>query len=214
MTHPHPHPRIGSGIGPKSGLVPGVGSRPAGWWAQFLLIVAGLVLAAPGCGRGSGGPPIEGAADLPGGITVTSPIFKAGKPIPERFSCEGENIPPELRWTGVPPTAKQLAVVLEDPDAPGGTFVHWLVRGLPPGTASVGRGELPGGAEELETSSGSAGYVGPCPPDGDGTHRYVFQVYALPGPVDLPAGTTPHEAARRIRDAAVASGYYTGTFTR
>lgn len=184
------------------------------WGRSLGVVLAGLALVTSGCGRGSGTPPIEGAGDLPGGITVTSPAFKAGQAIPERFSCEGENIPPELRWTGVPPTAKQLAVVLEDPDAPSGTFVHWLVRGLPPGTASVGEADLPDGAEELETSSGSAGYVGPCPPDGDGTHRYVFQVYALPGPVDLPAGTAPVDAARRIRDAAVASGYYIGTFKR
>jgi Raf kinase inhibitor-like YbhB/YbcL family protein len=173
-----------------------------------------LAFVAGACGRGSSKPPIEGADDLPGGITVSSPEFKAGEPIPERFSCEGENLPPELRWTGVPAGVQQLAVVLEDVDAPSGTFVHWLVVGLPATATSVGLTDLPVEAKQLETSSGSPGWVGPCPPDGGGTHRYVFQVYALAGPVDIPAGTPPVDAARRVRTASTASGTYTGTFKR
>ena len=151
---------------------------------------------------------------MPGGMTVTSSAFGAGEAVPERFSCEGENVPPPLRWRGTPAGTSELAVVVEDPDAPGGIFVHWIVVGIPPTTTSVGPTALPPGARVLPGSSDNPTYIGPCPPDGDGVHRYHFEVYALRSPPPLADGSTPLEKVRAIRGAAVAGGELIGTFER
>ncbi|MDQ3575617.1 MAG: YbhB/YbcL family Raf kinase inhibitor-like protein, partial [Actinomycetota bacterium] len=108
----------------------------------------------------------------------------------------------------------ELAVVVEDPDAPNGTFVHWVVVGIDPGTTSMEPETPPPGAEVLPGSSDNATYVGPCPPDGSGTHRYFFEVYALPRRPELPEGAAPLEKVRTIREAASAGGWLVGTFTR
>lgn len=150
---------------------------------------------------------------LPDGITVTSTAFEPGGAIPERFSCEGENVPPPLRWDGVPPGTDELALVVEDPDAPDGIFVHWLVVGIDPGTIAVEPGG-PRPGRELAGSSDNPTYIGPCPPDGDGRHRYFFEVYALRGAESLPDGAAPLDQVRALRRAATAGGVLMGTFER
>lgn len=151
---------------------------------------------------------------MPGGMTISSPAFRAGQAIPERFSCEGENVPPPLRWSPAPPAARELALVVEDPDAPGQIFVHWIVVGIDPRTTSITPdGPIPG-AVVLEGSSDNATYIGPCPPDGDGAHRYHFEIYALGKPPRLVDGARPIEVVRAIREAAVAGGQVVGTFAR
>ncbi len=151
---------------------------------------------------------------MPGGMTVTSSAFESGEEVPERFSCEGDNVPPPLRWRGVPAGTRELAVVVEDPDAPQGTFVHWIVVGIAPTTTSIGPGALPPGARVLPGSSDNPTYIGPCPPNGDGAHRYHFEVYALPSPPPLLEPSSPLEKVRAIRRAAVAGGELVGTFER
>jgi hypothetical protein len=164
-----------------------------------------VLMAIGACGHGGGA-----------SLTVSSPAFGDGRPIPLRYSCEGENVPPVLRWSGVPATAREVAVVLLDPDAPKGTFVHWVVTGLgagPTGELPDG-GPLPPGAVQHMTSAAQAGYVGPCPPDNGGVHHYVFEVMALRSHVDLPANVSPLEEVTRLRRAAAARGRYRGTFER
>ncbi|HET9442142.1 MAG TPA: YbhB/YbcL family Raf kinase inhibitor-like protein [Acidimicrobiales bacterium] len=148
-----------------------------------------------------------------GRIRVTSTAFAEGATIPERFSCEGDNVAPPLAWSGVPDGAVELAVVVSDPDAPGGTFHHWLLLGLDPALSSLETGTVPAGAVEGEASSGKATYIGPCPPDGS-THRYRFTVYALDRPLGLPAGVAAGEALRAIRPAVIGEGRLTGRFSR
>lgn len=152
--------------------------------------------------------------DMPKGMTVTSSAFDGGGQVPERFSCEGENVPPPLRWSGAPKAARELAVVIEDPDAPDGTFVHWLVVGIDPRTTAVGPGGPPPGATVLPGSSDNPTYIGPCPPDGDGPHRYFFEVYALPEAMSLSADADPLENVRALRKAATAGGALIATFER
>lgn len=152
--------------------------------------------------------------EMPKGITVTSTAFDAGDPVPERFSCEGENVPPPLAWTGVPAGTAELAVVIEDPDAPDGIFVHWLVVGIDATAAGLGAAGVPPGAEVLPGSSDNPTYIGPCPPNDDGEHRYVFEVYALKAPPALDAATSALDKVRAIRAAATAGGFLIGTFTR
>ena len=133
---------------------------------------------------------------LPSGpeLRVKSPDLRDGAPLAERFTCNGENAVPTLRWTGGPSGVAGWAIVVEGPDAPAGTFTHWVVTGLPPGTRSVGP-QLPEGAVAGLTSSGRAGYVGPCPPNGQ-EHRFRYRVHALSEPLVL-APATPVAAARR-----------------
>ena len=113
------------------------------------------------------------------GLTITSPAFKNNAPIPMKYTCEGQSVNPALVFGGVPPAAKSLALIVEDPDVPkdlmpSGVFDHWLLWDLPAATKGLGEGERK--AEGLN-GTGTAGYVGPCPPDR--SHRYFFKLYAL-----------------------------------
>ena len=185
--------------------------------APALLVVLALVIGlGPGCS--DGGRPDLGVLGpgqrLPSGMRLSSTAFDDGGAIPERFSCEGENVPPPMRWEGVPAGTAELALVIEDPDAPDEIFVHWLVVGIEPGARDVGPAGPPPGATVLPGSSDNPTYIGPCPPDGDGPHRYVFQVYALPRPPVLAGGASPGDAVDAVREAATAGGVLLGTFQR
>lgn len=173
-----------------------------------------LAVVASSCGGGEERTVLQAGERPPTGITVTTTAFKAGAAIPERYSCEGENVPPPLRWQGTPPGTAELAVVVEDPDAPRGTFVHWLVVGIDPATTALEPESLPPRSEVLPGSADNPTYVGPCPPNGSGTHHYFFEVYALPRRPDLPEAATPLEKVRAIRAAASAGGWLVGTFKR
>jgi len=145
-------------------------------------------------------------------LRVESPDLRDGSPLADRFTCAGENAVPTIRWTGAPTGTRGWAVVLDDPDAPDGTFTHWLVTGLSADARSVGS-QLPSGAVAGLTSSGQAGYVGPCPPKGQ-IHHYRFRVHALSEALSLDPVTAVAKARRRIEslslDAAEAEVTYLG----
>ena len=151
---------------------------------------------------------------IPASIELTSPAFKSGAPMPRRFSCDDAELSPPLNWRKVPTGAKSLALVMDDPDAPGGTFVHWTVVDLPPDTSSLGAGEPPAGGQELGNSFGDEGYRGPCPPEDDEPHHYVFTIYALDAKLGLDAGTSAADARDAIGSHAIAEGRLTGRFGR
>lgn len=144
-------------------------------------------------------------------LTISSPAFADGTPIPVRFSCKGENIPPPLAWSA-PSNAAELALVLDDPDAVGGIYVHWIVTGIAPGPGSTAAGQTPANGRSLPNSGGREGYFGPCPPAGSGTHHYRFTLYQFPSPLELPPGSTGVPAARAIAGAAGDQARLTGTF--
>jgi Raf kinase inhibitor-like YbhB/YbcL family protein len=150
----------------------------------------------------------------PDRLTLTSPAFPPGGTIPTRFTCDGEDVSPPLAWTGTPPGTRSLALLVEDPDAPGGTFVHWTLYDLPPRSARLGAGEVPAGAREGESSFGDRGYGGPCPPEDDEPHRYAFLLYALRSPLGLEAGASPGGVRGAIAEHAIARGRLTGRFGR
>lgn len=116
-------------------------------------------------------------------LTVTSSAFSANEMIPSEYTCDGANISPPLSWTKPPPATKSVAVMVQDPDAPKGPFMHWMLTGVSPEMTSLSPdASLPAGAMAAKNGKGTTGYTGPCPPSGK--HHYVFTVYAL----DLPPG--------------------------
>jgi Raf kinase inhibitor-like YbhB/YbcL family protein len=168
-----------------------------------------LLLAACGGGGGSGTKLEKGPAA--GGFTFRQDSDVAeGKPIDVRFTCDGEDVAPALAWTGVPGGAKELAFALEDPDAPGGTFTHWLVYGLDPSATG-----LPGRARirEGENDFDDAGYGGPCPPEGD-EHDYVFRLFALDARIDLEAGADRAEFDDAVAPHVLAEARLTAPYRR
>jgi Raf kinase inhibitor-like YbhB/YbcL family protein len=152
--------------------------------------------------------------DVDTAITVSSPAFGDGEPIPPELTCDGDDHSPPLAWQGVPDGAAELALVVDDPDAPGGTYVHWVVVGLEGASTGVGEATVPPGARQAANSAGHARYDGPCPPERDDAHRYRFTVYALDRRLDVGAGADLSDVLAAIGRTAVAKGTHTGTFDR
>jgi Raf kinase inhibitor-like YbhB/YbcL family protein len=176
----------------------------------LLVLMAGLAgLAA--CSSGGGQPRRE--RDLPERITVSSAAFADGAAIPRRFTCEGENVSPPLRWSGVPEGAAGVALVVDDPDAPRGTYVHWVLVGLGPATEGLAEGAVPAGVRQLPNSAGDAAWTGPCPPGGP-AHHYRFTVYALGQDPQVAGDADPEASVEAIEAAATARGRLVGTFGR
>lgn len=150
--------------------------------------------------------------DAPERITVTSSAFGDGGAIPRRFTCDGEGGPPPLSWDGVPKDTRALALVVDDPDAPRGTFVHWVVLDLPVGTQALNGGGLPTGAVQARNSAGRASYFPPCPPSG--THHYRFTLYALSERTGLRDGVELEKALRAVASSATGQGRLVGTYAR
>jgi hypothetical protein len=147
-------------------------------------------------------------------IQLTSPAFADGETIPERFTCDGDDISPSLEWSGVPDAATELALLVEDPDAPGGTFVHWVLFGLSPTTRGLAEGSVPPEAKNGLTSFGNTQYGGPCPPKGDPPHRYFFYLNALSDGLGLQEGSSAEDVRSAIKVLTVAEGKLTGTYGR
>jgi Raf kinase inhibitor-like YbhB/YbcL family protein len=144
-------------------------------------------------------------------LEITSPAFAPNAEIPGDFTCDGADTSPPLQWRMVPPQAKSLALLVDDPDAPKSTFTHWLVTGISPTSRGVDAGHVPEGATEQANSSGTNGYTPPCPPSG--SHRYVFQLFAL----DTALPATVHTRAdllRAINGHVLAQGKLVGTYTK
>lgn len=141
-------------------------------------------------------------------LSLSSPALTAGATLPRRYTCDGTGTPPPLAIAGVPRTARSLAVVVDDPDAPGGDFTHWVVFDLPPSTRS-----LPAGGREARNGLGRVGYGAPCPPPG-ARHRYVFSAYALSAPIELPNGAPAETVRAAIGRSALASGTFVSRYAR
>lgn len=150
--------------------------------------------------------------NAPESITVTSTAFGADQPVPAKYSCDGDDVSPAVAWDGVPAEAKAVALVVDDPDAPRGTFTHWVVLDIPAGTTSVADAQVPAGGKQAKNSAGKAAYMGPCPPSG--THHYRFTVYALSAPTGLGDGAELDAALQAIDKVTVARGRLTGTYAR
>jgi Raf kinase inhibitor-like YbhB/YbcL family protein len=147
---------------------------------RVVAVAAALTLG--GCGS-------SGSASHPPQLRVRSPAFDPGAAIPRVYTCDGTDISPPLRWSGVPAQASTLELVMRDPDAPGGNFIHWHLSQIPASTKGLAPGRVPPEAHEGSNSFGSSGYRGPCPPHGDKSHHYMITVTARRGRRALAAGT-------------------------
>jgi Raf kinase inhibitor-like YbhB/YbcL family protein len=145
-------------------------------------------------------------------FALQSSGFEHGAPIPRRNSCEGEDLSPPLSWSGAPDGTRSLALVVDDPDAPAGTFTHWLGWGLDPGAQGLGEGEA--APVEGRNDFGTSGYRGPCPPPGHGPHRYSFRLYALDSDFDLQPGAGKPDLERALEGHTLAAAELIGTYER
>jgi Raf kinase inhibitor-like YbhB/YbcL family protein len=151
-------------------------------------------------------------------IQLTSPAFAEGAPIPSLHTCDGRDLSPGLQWRDVPPGTKSLALVADDPDAPAGTWVHWILFNLPPGITELPEGvpasaTLANGARQGTNDFRRLGYGGPCPPRGN-PHRYCFRLYALDTELSLPSGATKRDLVRAMEAHILAQGQLMGTYKR
>jgi len=149
---------------------------------------------------------------------VKSSAFTDGGFIPEKYTCDGEDISPPLSWTLLPPNTKSIAIICDDPDAPGGTWVHWVLYGLAPNAPGLPEGisnrkVLPNGTKQGVNDFHKIGYGGPCPPKG-APHRYFFKVYALDEMIALDTGVSKKELLKAIEQHIIAKGQLMGKYKR
>lgn len=146
-------------------------------------------------------------------LSLTSDAFKEGQPIPAEYSCDGANKSPALSWGDPPVGTKGFALVIADPDAPGGTFRHWGTYDIPPSTRSIAAGQHAG--TEVNNDGGKPGYTGPCPPTGNGVHHYHFKLFALDtGKLGLSPDAKVAEVEAAASRHALAQSGLIGTYER
>ena len=150
-------------------------------------------------------------------IIITSPAFLEGELIPRRFTCDGDDISPPLNWTGIPENTRSLALICDDPDAPVGTWDHWLLFDLPADSGGLPEAvpdhpTLDNGAVHGNNSWGRPGYGGPCPPGG--THRYFFRLYALDTRLELESGVAKSRLIETMKGHILDQGELMGRYHR
>jgi Raf kinase inhibitor-like YbhB/YbcL family protein len=152
-------------------------------------------------------------------LQVSSAVFDAGGTIPEKYTCDGDDVSPPLAWGGVPGGTQSFALIVDDPDAPSGIFTHWVLFNLPAQATGLPEGvpaqaTLDDGARQGTNSFRKPGYGGPCPPRGHGTHRYFFKLYALDAMLDLDAGATKEDLTGAMQGHVLAEGELMGRYAR
>jgi Raf kinase inhibitor-like YbhB/YbcL family protein len=141
---------------------------------------------------------------------LSSPAFDSGERIPVRYTCQGENVSPPLDLSGIPANAQSLAIILHDPDAPHGDYLHWAMWDIHPNITNIPEDAVPIGAVTGTNDFGDEGYGGPCPPSG--THRYEFDLYALDTPLGLAAGSDRAKVMKAIDSHTLAQTQLVGSF--
>jgi len=151
-------------------------------------------------------------------VTLSSPAFQQGGKIPGKYTCEGQDISPELTWSEPPAGTQSLALIVDDPDAPGGVFTHWVLFNIPAESLGLpeavpNQAQLTSGSLQGKNDFGKIGYGGPCPPPG-GAHRYQFTLYALDQYLDLKGGVAKKQVVNTIQGHVLAQGELTATYQR
>ncbi len=176
------------------------------WREFFLLLSVGLVGACIGQTRPA---PDEGVEMS---VQLSSSAFREGESIPSKHTCDGEDLSPPLQWSGIPDGARSLALIVDDPDAPVGTWVHWVLFDIPADVGGLPEGVQGIGVEGVNDFRRS-GYGGPCPPRGS-THRYFFKLYVLDSTLNIPAGATKADIEAAFGNHILAQGQLIGRYGR
>jgi phosphatidylethanolamine-binding protein (PEBP) family uncharacterized protein len=174
-----------------------------------LTVLAAAVIVA-GCGGDGERLSGDDLPRAPAALRLSSPAFIDGSRLPQRYTCDGAGEEPSVQAGTVPPSTRELVLVVTDPDAQGGTYVHVTRYGLSP----RGDGSVDHGGREGSNSAGDVGWTAPCPPEGDSAHRYVWSVYALRDPTDLAAGAKPAEVTAAVGDNPLVRGTITARYGR
>ena len=150
-------------------------------------------------------------------LSLSSTAFASGQSIPAAYSCMGKGISPPLAWSGAPSGTRSFALIVDDPDAPAGTFVHWVIYNIPGSSSGLpesvsAAAALPDGTLQGANSARRTGYVAPCPPSG--THRYFFKLYALDAVLDLASGANKEALLKAMQGHVLAQRELMGTFTK
>lgn len=183
---------------------------------RLSLLITGAFLLLLAC-RGGGPDPAEVGSPKPASrFELDSPAFSEGETIPSRFTCAGDDVSPPLRWSDPPADTKSIALILDDPDAPGGLFTHWMIFNIPPDQSSLEASvstepRLSSGARQARNDFGETGYRGPCPPGGS-THTYRFFGYALDGILELDPGASKADLLDAIQPRLLDRATLTGEF--
>jgi Raf kinase inhibitor-like YbhB/YbcL family protein len=143
---------------------------------------------------------------------LTSTAFEEGKPIPRKYSCDGDNVSPPLSWSSPPDGTRSLALILHDPDAPSGDFTHWVGWNIDPDAGGLEEGEHP--AAEGANGFGENGYGGPCPPPGHGVHRYQHELFALDARLDLEPESSREQLEDAMENHVLGGAELIGTYER
>ena len=183
---------------------------------RFLCITVLLTLTTGACQQNKDTDSTPQGGDLMT-IAVTSDAFEAEGMIPSKYTCDGPDVSPPLSWTGLPDSTKSLALIADDPDAPRGTWVHWVLYNLPPDTTGLPENvppdtQLTNGARHGVTDFGRFGYGGPCPPGG--THRYYFKLYALDTVLDLSGAINKDDLLEAMESHILGEGQLMGRYKR
>jgi Raf kinase inhibitor-like YbhB/YbcL family protein len=150
-------------------------------------------------------------------LKLSSWAFREGELIPSKHTCDGENVSPQLEWEGLPQDTMSLALIADDPDAPSGSFVHWVVFDIPPTENALNEavgvgGPKVGGGSQGRNGFGKLAYGGPCPPSG--THRYFFHLYALDATLGLESGSSRQEVDSAMKGHILAEAKLMGRYAR
>jgi Raf kinase inhibitor-like YbhB/YbcL family protein len=180
----------------------------------FLALSAAIV--STGCGNTGAASRTLGTLENAVRLHVTSSAFRSWTEIPPTYTCVGDDLSPPLSWSGTPPKARSTAVVVTDPDAPQGTYVHWVLGNLPSDVSALSPGipaesQGPAGSTQGTNSSGKVGYTPPCPPSG--THHYQFTVYAVDKQLDLDSSATRDDLVKAMAGHIVGRGQLVGLVT-
>ncbi|MGZ4787022.1 MAG: YbhB/YbcL family Raf kinase inhibitor-like protein [Terriglobales bacterium] len=151
-------------------------------------------------------------------MQLSTTSFPPGASIPKKFTCDAQDVSPELNWTGAPPSTKAFALIADDPDAPAGTWTHWLIWNIPDSAHQLREGvpkdpELPNGARQGQNDFKKIGYNGPCPPPGK-PHRYYFRLYALDAPLDVKPGASRAQLENAMKQHTLAHAEVMGRYGR
>jgi Raf kinase inhibitor-like YbhB/YbcL family protein len=144
------------------------------------------------------------------GMQIISPAFQDGETIPDQYTCHGQDVNPPLNFFNIPADAQSLALIMHDPDAPMGDYTHWILWDMPTSTETITTNKVPIGAVQGLNDNDELGYAGPCPPNGTGTHRYIFELYALGSSLGLESGSSRAQLQQTMEGRILASATLTG----